>query len=349
MARRADSRRRESGRRVPQQRSAGNRTRGSRNTERTVRRRANSRRRQKILFRLVCGLLVLAVCILAPTTFFRVSHVKVRGATRYTEQELVETSGVREGDNMVFLDKKGIAFRLQAQYPYLDMIKVHRRLPSTVQIEVAERTAVISVESNGGYLLVDEKGKVLEEVGQIAPDTAEVVGIEPKNLRPGDLLADKLQEKSGSRDSKSQDGDGAEKTGQQEAKLKKLETALGLIATLTQYEMNTEVRRIDMEKAYDVRMEYAGRYTVLLGSLSNLEHKIQFLQAILKEPSLPDTGIIDLTDDKKAHYRPAEAAFEDTSEEADTVSENGEDTSGTEKEGEEKTSAGDETEDEASE
>lgn len=86
-----------------------------------------------------------------------------------------------------------------------------------------------------------------------------------------------------------------------------------LLELTDQYGMKKHIKTIDVEKAYDVRVTYDKRYTILLGALeeSNLEHKIQFLKAILKEPSLPESGVIDLTDEKEARYRPTEDTTSD--------------------------------------
>lgn len=283
MAKRTDRRRRAASRAPSDGRRRTNRApaqparRTSRNSQQARQQRLRRRRRNRLVFRVVCGLLVCAAIVFAPTVFFRVSHVTVTGDTRYTADELIRTSGVQEGDNMFFLDSDHIAQALQAKYPYLDTVELHRRLPSTLQIEVTERTPALSVEADGAYLLLDMAGKVLEEVELPEANTAEILGAEAEELSVGDVVADEDN---------------------------KLRTVLDLMNRMTQYEMNEEVDSVDIDKAYDVRMRFDGRYTILLGDLSEMEHKIQFLQAILKEPSLPETGIIDLTDDERAHYRP---------------------------------------------
>ncbi|MCD8355386.1 MAG: FtsQ-type POTRA domain-containing protein [Clostridia bacterium] len=266
---------------VPQNSTAGRSPRTSRNSKRAMQRRAKRRKQGKMVRRVIFVLLIVIAIVMAPTVFFRVSKVTVVGDTRYTEQELIRTSGVQEGDNMFFLDTKHIASLLEAKYPYLDTIKLHRRMPSTLQIEVSDRTAVLSLENNGKYLLMDITGKVLEETVSAADNTTEVIGASPDDLKPGDTV-DKEHEK--------------------------ILAVLRLMELMTQYEMDTSIRSVDIDKAYDVRVQYEDRYTILLGSMDEeqLEHKIQFLQAILKEPSLPDNGIIDLTDDSEARYRPQE-------------------------------------------
>lgn len=266
---------------APQNSTSGKSPRTSRNSRQAMQRRAKRRKQGKIVRRVIFALLIAIAIVMAPTVFFRVSKVTVTGDTRYTEQELIHTSGVQEGDNMFFLDTRHIVSLLEAKYPYLDTIKLHRRMPSTLQIEVSDRVPVLSVENNGKYLLMDITGKALEETVSAAENTTEVIGASPDDIKPGDTV---------------------------DKKYEKILAVLHLMELMTQYEMDTSIRSVDIDKAYDVRVQYEDRYTILLGSMEEeqLEHKIQFLQAILKEPSLPDNGIIDLTDDSEARYRPQE-------------------------------------------
>ncbi len=240
-----------------------------------------------MLSRICIAVLVLLAIIFAPTIFFQVSAIDVSGDTRYKSEELIKSTGVKEGDNMFFLDTKQIAEDLKKEYPYLDTVKLHRKMPSTLQIEVTDRTETLSLEQKNKYFILDLTGKVLEEKKSAAKGTATVTGISTKGLEVGTTI-----------DADKQD---------------KIASVIKLLELADSYGMKAHIKTIDVEKAYDVRITYDKQYTILLGALeeSNLEHKIQFLKAILKEPSLPETGVIDLTDEKEARYRPTEDATED--------------------------------------
>ena len=232
-------------------------------------------------------MLVLLAIVFAPTIFFQVSKINVTGDTRYTSEQLIKSTGVKQGDNMFFLDTEQIAADLKDEYPYLDTVKLRRKLPSTLQIEVSDRTAALSIEQNGKYLILDMYGKVLEKTKSAAKGTVKVTGVPMKGLHVGDTV--------------------------DEDKYGKAASVMKLLELTDQYGMKKHIKTIDVEKAYDVRVTYDKRYTILLGALeeSNLEHKIQFLKAILKEPSLPESGVIDLTDEKEARYRPTEDTTSD--------------------------------------
>lgn len=272
-------------RRVPQSESGMQRT-GAR-SRRAIRERQRKKQRRRMLSRICIAVLVLLAIIFAPTIFFQVSAIDVSGDTRYKSEELIKSTGVKEGDNMFFLDTKQIAEDLKKEYPYLDTVKLHRKMPSTLQIEVTDRTEALSLEQKGKYFILDLTGKVLEEKKSAAKGTATVTGISTKGLEVGTTI-----------DADKQD---------------KIASVIKLLELADSYGMKAHIKTIDVEKAYDVRITYDKQYTILLGALeeSNLEHKIQFLKAILKEPSLPETGVIDLTDEKEARYRPTEDATED--------------------------------------
>lgn len=275
-----DASRNQAPRREPYHASGASRT-GARSRRALVERQKKKKRR-RMISRIGIAVLVLLAIVFAPTIFFQVSKINVTGDTRYTSEQLIKSTGVKQGDNMFFLDTKQIAADLKDEYPYLDTVKLRRKLPSTLQIEVSDRTAALSIEQNGKYLILDMSGKVLEKTKSAAKGTAKVTGVPMKGLHVGDTV--------------------------DEDKYGKAASVMKLLELTDQYGMKKHIKTIDVEKAYDVRVTYDKRYTILLGALeeSNLEHKIQFLKAILKEPSLPESGVIDLTDEKEARYRPTE-------------------------------------------
>lgn len=272
-------------RREPYHASGASRT-GAR-SRRAIVERQKKKKRRRMISRIGIAVLVLLAIVFAPTIFFQVSKIDVTGDTRYTSEQLIKSTGVKQGDNMFFLDTKQIAADLKDEYPYLDTVKLRRKLPSTLQIEVSDRTAALSIEQNGKYLILDMSGKVLEKTKSAAKGTAKVTGVPMKGLHVGDTV--------------------------DEDKYGKAASVMKLLELTEQYGMKKHIKTIDVEKAYDVRVTYDKRYTILLGALeeSNLEHKIQFLKAILKEPSLPESGVIDLTDEKEARYRPTEDTTSD--------------------------------------
>lgn len=130
-------------------------------------RRHKTRRRRRGRFRglysLLSVLLVAAAVIGASVVFFRVNEVTVEGNSRYTDQEVVEASGIRTGDNLVGLSKSEIAGKIRTGLPYVESVSVHRKFPDGVELTVRERLAVASVTSSSGRWLISSQGKLLEQ------------------------------------------------------------------------------------------------------------------------------------------------------------------------------------------
>lgn len=139
-----------------------------------ARRSSRSRKRRRNRGRL--GPLVKVLCLLAlvvaltagATVFFRVEQVVVTGNSRYTQEEIVEVTGIQQGDNLYGWNKFAIAQRLRETLPYIGEVSIRRSLPNTVIITVVEWDAVARVEPPTAQELLELRGELEEELGDTA-------------------------------------------------------------------------------------------------------------------------------------------------------------------------------------
>ena len=72
-----------------------------------ARRRRNNRRRRRGSFapfyKLLCLVVIVAAIVVALSLFFKVEHIAVDGNSRYTNVEVVNASGVKQGDNLFLM------------------------------------------------------------------------------------------------------------------------------------------------------------------------------------------------------------------------------------------------------
>ena len=91
-----------------------------------ARRRHSNRRRRRgnfgFLYKLLSVLVICAAVVMALTLFFRVDTIRVTGTERYTEDEVIEASGIQLGDNLFLLNKYEAARSIAEQLPYIDII-----------------------------------------------------------------------------------------------------------------------------------------------------------------------------------------------------------------------------------
>lgn len=144
-----------------------------------ARQRRHNRRRKaggrfRGLYLCLCALLVLGALFLACVVFFRVQIIQVEGQNRYTQEEIVQASGMKVGDDMLFLDQYRIQRQIRSQLPYVESVRLQRVFPDRVVITVAECHPAAALEEGESWWLVNSSGKLLESVSQ-PPDGCPVI------------------------------------------------------------------------------------------------------------------------------------------------------------------------------
>lgn len=88
---------------------------------------------------------------------FSVDHVEVTGNQRIADEDIRAAAQVPEGENLLRVDTVAAASGVVAD-PWIDRATVHRSLPSTLVIDVTERTAVAWIDTPEGTTLIDASG-----------------------------------------------------------------------------------------------------------------------------------------------------------------------------------------------
>lgn len=233
-----------------------------------VRRKERRARLTKIiavLLSLVCG-------VLALTAFFRVEQLEIVGLTRYDTQDVLNTFGIKQGDNLFFCDSLRGQKRLLAQYPYFESVSVERDLPSRMVVTVKEAQPIAAVNSTqGGWFVLDKDCRVLERTDQEgAKDAAEVLGLRTPGAEPGQTLS-------------AEDPD-------------VLETLKTLANGLDKVGLGGKATLYNLQDLDSIWFLYEERFAVCVGDTKNLDHKLAILQALVTgdQFSPSDKGSINL-------------------------------------------------------
>lgn len=278
---------------------------------RNNRRRRRGRGRLGPLFKLLCILAVVVALTMGATVFFQVETVTVSGNSRYTEDEVVQATGIQVGDNLFHMNKYQIADQVLRKLPYTKELNIRRSLPSTIVITVTEWDAVARVtappagtvvtlpEEDAGDSSAQENppevatddwlisvgGKLLETAS--ADSTAITVsGITPIMPRAGTILALPQEEQP------------------------KLDALLALLGQLETLEMMDRVSSIQLESTH-VLVRYLERFDVKIPLNADFNYKLRLLDAAVVEVEKKlggqTTGTFDLTQEGyNALYSPAE-------------------------------------------
>lgn len=231
------------------------------------------------------GPLMFAVAIVAAifvmSVFFRVSDIQVKGNVHYTAEEIIRASAIEEGDNLFFFDRFAAIGRAFSKLPYIETVTVERSLPNKVVITVEESTALAYLELGDEQWTLDHGCKVLgkaidSELQFLIP----VVGIHPGTL----LIGEQMQ------------------TEDQDREL--VDFVAEVLSQIEERGLYSEVSRVNFANPRSPEFSYGNKYTVVLGSRNNLEHKFGMFVTVLGKLKEGDVGVIDVSDGKTAHFSP---------------------------------------------
>ena len=134
------------------------------------RKRRRRRRRRgdlSFLYKLVTFFVICGAIVAALAVFFKVDTIEVTGNSRYSAQEVLDSAGLSVGDNMFLLNKYDAAAKITKELPYVSAVRISRRLPDTLVLEVEEIQQPAALETADGVWLVSAGGKVLEQTDAV--------------------------------------------------------------------------------------------------------------------------------------------------------------------------------------
>jgi len=118
------------------------------------------------------------------TGVLKVRNTEVRGNHKLDADYLRALSGITPETHLLKMDVKAVERALLTE-PYLRGVKVSRRFPDTVVLDVEEREPQGVIVQNGRYHLVDTGGRILESAGEMPQDMVEIRDLQVPVLYPG--------------------------------------------------------------------------------------------------------------------------------------------------------------------
>ncbi len=237
--------------------------------------RRNGRRRRRrgsAAYTFLAVFLVLIVVVLAASMFLRVTHIEVEGVSLYNSETVIEASGIHIGDSLLFLGASKAIQNVFGEFPYFERVSLRRSLPGTIIILVTERKSIGVIEQEGVGWIIDAQGLLLEKTDGLPMDG------KPKVLGLRLLLPTAGQSAIVSQDDQSL-----------------LSSALALLSTLERRNLLGVVSDIDVRQSFALRIFYDNRFIINLGTATDLDTKLDFLEETLKQLSGGERGWLDLS------------------------------------------------------
>ena len=225
-----------------------------------------------ILLLLVGG--IISICLFAP--FFNVTEVAVSGNVEVNSEEILNNSGIVLGTNIFKADTNEAKKNL-AKISRLDEIKVERSFPSRINIVVTETAPEIIIPYMSGYVITNEKGKVIELRDDVSDLTLpQVSGIEITEA----VVCEKVSVKD----------------------KVVFEMIIECIRLFKEEDVLKDFRSLDFTNLSNFNGVRHDGLKVIFGKLADLEYKLDFLAGILPNVEKAEGTYVDISTSASGIY-----------------------------------------------
>lgn len=123
--------------------------------------RQRNRNKKIIKFSLLFILFVIVILCAMFSPLFNIKTIEVDGNKIVTKNEIISLSKIQIEENSFKLSKSKIRKQIK-ENAYIQDVKITRKLPSTILIEIEEREPAYLLEYAGSYVVIDKQGYMLE-------------------------------------------------------------------------------------------------------------------------------------------------------------------------------------------
>lgn len=201
--------------------------------------------------------------ILSVTVFFNVETVTVKGSSKYTVEEIIETSGINGGDNTIRKNMGKAEGKITSKLIYIETAEIKRKLPSTVEISVTPCVETACMQKDGGFFVVSETGKILELSEDPQENLIIFYGANPaEDMNLGMKFASEDENKT--------------------------EVIYDLLSR-RESEFVSKITSFDVTDRLNISCVYEDRINIELGVISEIDYKFKLAEEIITTKISPDS------------------------------------------------------------
>lgn len=230
---------------------------------------------------LVIGLIAGGTVFALTSPIFNIKDIKVSNNSQVSSDTIISLSELKMDENIFKFYSKNVMDKIK-ENPYIKSVKVHRKMPSTIEIEVEERIATYSVDYMGKYVLINTQGYLLE-ITEDNRGLPIIQGITTKeeDVVPGRRLINE--------------------------DLTRLETVIKIMNSANENGLDGKVTSIDISNENDYIIYLSEeKKRVHLGENTNLSNKMLYVVAIMQQEEGKEGDIYvngDLNDKFQPYFR----------------------------------------------
>ena len=242
--------------------------------------KARKRKRIKTILKWTTLLLILGggIAFLLTSPIFNIKEIEVVQNNRVSADTIKSLSGLNSNMNIFRFWSANVEKQIE-ENAYIEDVKIKRKLPNKIQIEVIEREPRFSIQILNSYGYISSQGYILEiNNNELALPVITGINTQEENRKVGYRLV--------------------------EEDLYKLEEILKIMNTAKENNLDTKVTSIDISQKNEYIMTMQDeKKTIYLGDISNLSAKMVYIQGIL-EDNKDKEGTIFVNGDFNKKFRP---------------------------------------------
>lgn len=287
---------------APQQSPARREQRKKRKVTRATLRRRRMLRRLTAFAMLLC--VIGAGIYLTMTMLFRINSIQVQTPdgkqvteiAGYSADSILQRMGVQLEENIFSFEPGEKAAVLEQNFPLLGSIKVIRDYPNTVVVQVTEAVPAYAVQNGSKWLVISDKWKILSEESTQPEGLCTLYGGKLQDTTPGQGFWF-VEDADAASASGSEAAESESAVSTETARMEALRT---LVSKLEEYGLSQDVTRLEVADTEQLAFLYQDRISVLLGTLNDLDYKLDRARYVLtnadgKGCGPTDTGRLDFS------------------------------------------------------
>lgn len=226
------------------------------------------RLRGKIFKIFLITLLIVLGVYASVALVFKIEKFEVQGSSRYRTEEIIAAFGHKQDESIFAFHIGGEEKKMMQMLPYLETIKVRRRMPDTVVFIVEPAEETYAVQAAEGYVVLSENKKILRTAPSRPIGLCEILGTKAKTSTVGTLF---------------------------EAETLEQQQLLDELLPLLRESEIKDIRQLDISDPFDLKFTaWKGDIQVLLGTSVKLEHKLRTVDKLLtQEIPAGSKGVLD--------------------------------------------------------
>ena len=215
-----------------------------------------ARKLRKVLLAFVTIIILLGICmILAFTVFFKIDAITVEGKTRYKNDEIIKSSQISLGDNLLLYNTSPAADNILNDFPYIETVDIQKRLFNSINIKVTEAKPTSIVESGGKYIVLSKSGKIIEITDKKTYDVPTVLGAKLTDVK----LSSKIR--------------------YNDKNLKKYLDRV--LEAISDNELKDKISTVDINNTSAIVLTKKNGFKIIIGNFENVDYKIKTAAYIL--------------------------------------------------------------------